>query len=176
MSGMFEDANRFNQPITKWDVSNVTDMSNMFYNSYDFNKPLKWDTSNVENMKHMFYGAYSFNQTLNTGKLTDTKQAWDVSKVKKVDYMFYGSGFNKPLDKWDVTNVESKESFYSKNQSVKRGPKWVGKIQDKSIRYDISTSLYKLREKYPTLETEHLAKILEQYAVALRNGTKTFQH
>ncbi len=175
MSGMFEETKRFNQPLTKWDTSKVTNMSSMFAKAFDFNKPLKWDTSNVTDMNHMFYDAYSFSQGLNTGKLTDSKDAWDVSNVTNMDSMFHGaSGFSKPLNKWNVKNVETKNSFYPEKYNKKHGPQWVGKIQDKTIRYDLSTSLYQLREKYPTLESEHLAKILTEYAEKIKSGEKTF--
>jgi surface protein len=55
-----------------WDVSLITDMSNLFfYNktfNKTFNKPLnKWVTKQVTNMSQMFYGASKFNQPLNGG-------------------------------------------------------------------------------------------------------------
>ena len=55
----------FNQPLNKWNVSNVTDMRWMFADAEAFNQPLnKWDVSNVTNMKCMFKNATSFNQPL----------------------------------------------------------------------------------------------------------------
>ena len=40
-------------------------MESMFYYSEAFNQPIeKWDVSNVTNMEYMFYGALSFKQTL----------------------------------------------------------------------------------------------------------------
>ena len=65
--------------INNWDVSKVTDMSSMFYNTRAFNQPLNnWNVSNVEYMNSMFTFANSFNQPLNN---------WNVSK----GYM-YNSG------------------------------------------------------------------------------------
>jgi surface protein len=41
---MFSGASVFNQEIKTWDVSNVTDMSNMFENTSAYNKDLSsWD-------------------------------------------------------------------------------------------------------------------------------------
>ncbi|AWH85502.1 hypothetical protein HYN59_10405 [Flavobacterium album] len=95
----------YNQPLNSWDVSNVTDMSGMFSLS-TFNKPLNnWDVSNVTSMLGMFSEASSFNQPLND---------WDVSNVISMDKMFnYADSFNQPLDNWDVSNVtDMAEMFY----------------------------------------------------------------
>jgi hypothetical protein len=73
---MFEATEYFNQPLnthtvtrpdgtkyTAWDVSNVTNMANMFNTSLSFNQPLnKWDMSSVTNVSGMFKDADSFNQ------------------------------------------------------------------------------------------------------------------
>ena len=55
--------------IGDWDVSNVTNMDDMFpYSSKgaeSFNQPLnKWDVSNVDDTRWMFFNATSFNQPL----------------------------------------------------------------------------------------------------------------
>jgi len=55
MRGMFSYAKSFNQPLEKWDVSQVINMSNMFEGASEFNQPLeKWDVSKVTDMKDMF--------------------------------------------------------------------------------------------------------------------------
>ena len=52
---MFCGARSFNQPLNKWNVSKVTDMSWMFENARSFNQPLnKWNVSNVTDMSEMF--------------------------------------------------------------------------------------------------------------------------
>ena len=49
-----------------WDVSLITDMSQLFYGNRTFNEPLnKWVTKQVTNMSQMFAYATKFNQPLN---------------------------------------------------------------------------------------------------------------
>merc|ERR1719271_1108669 len=67
MSGIFKDAEFFNEDISSWDVSEVTDMSRMFEGAKSFNQSLKkWDVSKVTRMDRMFDGAASFKQHLCT--------------------------------------------------------------------------------------------------------------
>jgi len=86
----------FNGDISEWDVSNVTDMSDMFYCS-KFNGDIsKWDVSNVTNMDCMF--AHS--------KFNGDISNWNVSNVKDMYGMFSTTKFNKDISNWDVSNVE----------------------------------------------------------------------
>ena len=103
LSDMFRDCERFNSPLEHWDVSTVTDMSNMFYGCKAFNQPLeKWNVSHVVNMGGMFKDCILFNQPLNL---------WDVSSLTDMDFMFDGcKAFNQPLEKWNVAKV--KDMFY----------------------------------------------------------------
>jgi len=53
MWGMFKNS-QFNGDISKWDVSNVKDMSNMFEKS-EFNRDIsKWKLNNKVNIDDMF--------------------------------------------------------------------------------------------------------------------------
>ena len=86
--------------INNWDVSNITDMSYLFSDSYtrNFNDPLNnWNVSNVTNMRFMFRGALFFDQPLNN---------WDTSKVTDMSFMFdCAMRFNQPLNNWDTSKV-----------------------------------------------------------------------
>ena len=55
----------FNTDIAYWDVSNVTDMSNMFFKAQIFNQDIgNWDVSNVTKMVSMFQVAKVFDQDI----------------------------------------------------------------------------------------------------------------
>jgi len=83
---------KFNLNISSWDVSNVTDMNEMFLGAGAFNQPLnKWDVSNVTDMSEMFAAftheggrvyPVSFNQDIST---------WDVSNVNSTLFALNGS-------------------------------------------------------------------------------------
>ena len=96
--------------IANWDVSNVTNMSGMFFNCKDFNEPLNsWDVSNVVNMNFMFKGCVNFNQPLDK---------WNVSNVKNMDGMFWGADkFNCDISNWDVSNVENFSGMFMSAKS-----------------------------------------------------------
>jgi len=106
MSNLFRDKPNFNQPLSTWDVSNVTNMSGMFQGATKFNQPLnKWIVSNVTNMSGMFLGATNFNQPLDK---------WDVKNVTNMVGMFsFARRFNQPLFKWNVENVTDMSHMFS---------------------------------------------------------------
>lgn len=82
----------FNTDISRWNVSNVTEMRVMFGFALFFNQPIvNWDVSQVKDMVGMFYCAASFNQPI--GK-------WKV-REPKMTYMFESAtSFNQPLTNW----------------------------------------------------------------------------
>ena len=97
MSGVFYDANYFNQDISSWDVSSVTDMGSMFSRS-GFNGDISnWDVSNVTDMGSMFSRS-GFNGDISN---------WDVSNVTDMSNMFFLSEFNGDISNWDVSNVKN---------------------------------------------------------------------
>jgi surface protein len=98
MSRMFYYTSAFNQPINNWDVSNVKNMSSLFQGTGIFNQPLdSWDVSNVTDMEGTFQTARAFNQNINN---------WNVSNVTNMGYMFhFADKFNQPLNNWNVSNV-----------------------------------------------------------------------
>ena len=102
MSDMFANS-PFNQNISSWDVSNVTNMWCTFSRS-TFNQDISsWDVSNVTNMSSMFSHS-DFNQDISS---------WDVSNVENMSGMFFGSPFNQDISSWDVSNVKEMEGMFA---------------------------------------------------------------
>jgi surface protein len=60
MSGMFIGADAFNQDIGHWNVSNVTNMYQMFHQANAFNQDIGcWNVGKVTNMSLMFAYIYT---------------------------------------------------------------------------------------------------------------------
>ena len=73
--------NDYNFDVSGWDVSNVTNMSAMFYYCKNFNCDLSnWDVSKVTDMDNMFVNCKKFNCDLSD---------WDISNITRRKKMFY---------------------------------------------------------------------------------------
>jgi surface protein len=100
MASMFKGCFSLTGPtnINSWDVSNITDMNNMFFSATTFNQDISaWNTSNITNMKEMFSLAFAFNQNI---------AIWDVSSVTDMYSMFeQATSFNQPIGNWNTSNV-----------------------------------------------------------------------
>ncbi|WP_051947476.1 BspA family leucine-rich repeat surface protein [Muricauda sp. MAR_2010_75] len=111
MSYMFYSANTFNGDLTGWDVSTVTNMSNMFFNAdlFEGTGLSGWNTSSATDMSYMFAACPSFNADLST---------WgeNLSNVTNMEGMFYFTeSFNAPIGNWDVSNVENMISMFQES-------------------------------------------------------------
>lgn len=143
MSSLFKNKS-VNGNITSWDTSNVTDMSQLFYNSNGFNQDISnWWVNNVTNMKEMFYGTDSFNIDISgwnttyvtdmsgmfafsvfnqpiggraeNGQVMDGMNKWDVRNVLDMSSMFKGSEFNQHLGSWCTFNVTDMSSMFEES-------------------------------------------------------------
>ena len=78
MAGLFLLSLRaFNQDVSKWNTSGVTDMHRMFHAASIFNQPIaSWNTAKVTDMNNMFREASAFDQDISswTGSAATTAQ------------------------------------------------------------------------------------------------------
>ena len=113
MGDMFY-ASKFDGDISQWDVSNVTDMPSMFMFSKFNGNISQWDVSNVTDMNGMFYGS-DFNNDISK---------WDVSNVADMETMFTHSAFKQDISNWKINhNCNIKEIFSSCPIPIKYQPK-----------------------------------------------------
>ena len=102
-------------------VSNVTNMSNMFFKS-DFNGDIsKWNVSNVNDMYQMFAES-KFNGDISN---------WDVSNVIVMQGMFCASDFNGDISLWDVSNVQDMIAMFANSKFNRNISSWkVNKVSE----------------------------------------------
>lgn len=145
MSFMFDGNLKFNQPLNDWDVSHVTNMYAMFDNAESFNQSLdQWDVCNVTDMSCMFSGTKSFNQPLNN---------WNTSNVKNMYMMFAYSSFNQPLNDWNVSNVTSMHCMFIHNKSFNLPlDEWDTKNVSKMGNIDMFKDAENFDNKIPSLK------------------------
>ncbi|QCW98663.1 BspA family leucine-rich repeat surface protein [Aggregatimonas sangjinii] len=139
MTRMFYETLLFNGDINNWDVSNVTNMSAMFLEAESFNQPLdNWDVSKVTNMNSMFKRAEVFDQDISS---------WMVGEVTDMSEMFAGSFthetiFNQPLNGWDVSKVTTMRSMFDYNEVFNKPlANWeVGAVTNMASMFDTAES------------------------------------
>lgn len=156
--GIFEDY-RFNDlvDISHWDMTNVTDVIDMFYNTtFNVNIDISnWDMSNLTNMGSMFFFttfnvnidisnwdvsnvltmSFTFKNSKINGNIDISN--WDVSSVESMWITFNGSDFNGDISNWDVSNVTTMYAMFSASpiNGVSIGGKFNGNISN----WDISS-------------------------------------
>lgn len=94
-----------NLAIDEPNLTSVTSMKRMFYNTYSFNGDIgNWDVSTVENMNSMFFFAKVFNQDLSN---------WNTGSAINMSRMFsQATAFDQDLGAWDIGNVTKMQSMF----------------------------------------------------------------
>ena len=101
LSKLFFNFPKFNWDISKWNITNVKDMSFMFMFS-DFNWDIsKWNVSWVVDTSFMFYGS-KFNWNL---------KKWNISNITNMSYMFANSEFEWDISKWKLHPLWNYDGF-----------------------------------------------------------------
>ena len=117
------------------DVSQIDDMSYLFYR-LNFNGDIsKWDVSKVKNMHSMF------NSSDFDGDISD----WNVSNVKIMTGMFFGSSFNGDISNWDVQNVTNMSYMFFKSKFNQDISNW--KINERCVIYNVFLDC-EIKEEY----------------------------
>ncbi|MDG1572005.1 BspA family leucine-rich repeat surface protein [Robiginitalea sp. M366] len=112
MSNMFGWCTSFtgNATMADWDVSGVTAMSGMFAHAEVFDQAIgNWDVSAVVSMAEMFREAILFNQ--NVGN-------WNTSLVTDTRNMFRGAtAFNQNLSGWNTGSIQDMSGMFQEAAS-----------------------------------------------------------
>ena len=108
---------KYNFDVSDWNVSNVKNMSFMFFGCERFNCDLsRWKVPKVKAMHGMFFRCVSFNSDLS---------GWDVSNVEDMNAMFSGcKNFNCDLSRWDVSKVTDMNCMFDGCNRLKKIPDW----------------------------------------------------
>lgn len=89
------------------DTSLITSMNSLF-EDMDFDGDISnWNVSNVKDMSYMFYTS-NF-----TGKNSPGMDKWDVSNVEKMDSMFEQSKFEQDISGWEIGPSCSTEAMFA---------------------------------------------------------------
>ena len=133
---MFQSNRGFNQDISSWDITNVTNLNYMFYDASAFNnggQPLTWDTSNIQSMESTFQYARAFNADISSWDMSNVISTqymffnatafqsdisqWNVSKVTNMNVMFADTTFNGDIGAWNTSNVRYMHAMFSGNSA-----------------------------------------------------------
>ncbi|MBC2840072.1 BspA family leucine-rich repeat surface protein [Robiginitalea sp. SC105] len=123
----------FNQPLEHWDLGEVRSMERMFYKS-GFNQPVgHWNVSKVQNMRYVF-AFTNFNQPL---------ESWDVGQVLFMEGMFYASPFNQPIGDWDTAQVLDMSSMFGQADTGQAPDQERGETFNQEIgNWDVSSVVF----------------------------------
>ena len=105
---------KFNGDISQWNVSNVTDMRDLLYQSKFTGDISQWNVSNVTNMNYMFF----------LSKFNGDISSWNVSNVTSMSGMFQDSVFNGDISQWDVSNVTDMNRMFQDSKFIGNISNW----------------------------------------------------
>ncbi len=107
---LFQNNTTFNENISNWDTSNVTNMSNMFnwatsFNNWNWANLNNWDTTKVTTLQNTFNWATSFNKSINS---------WNTSNVTNMSWLFqWATSYNQTISSWDVSKVTTISNMFN---------------------------------------------------------------
>jgi len=114
--------------LSKWNVSNVTDMSTMFNECNSLKEPPligKWDVRKVVTMKGMFRNCFSLPEI--------HIYEWKVHNVEDMSFMFYGCKSIKKLfslSNWPTMRLLYAHKMFTGCDSLDNKPDIIGQISN----------------------------------------------
>ncbi len=98
LSHMFYGCTSFNGYLTNWNTWHITNMDGMFQGATNFNGDISnWNTQNVTNMNQMFYEATAFNGDISN---------WNTQNVTDMTAMFMkATSFNQSIGSWNLSSL-----------------------------------------------------------------------
>ena len=108
MKQMFGSCQNLSGPsnINSWNVSNVVNMWGLFNSCLQFNQNISsWNTANVTDFGYMFGDCWLFNQPLNN---------WNTANGSNFEAMFSSAkAFNQPIGSWNTNNATNMSYMFS---------------------------------------------------------------
>lgn len=106
LNSMFSATTSFNQDLSNWNTSNVTNMRLLFYGPAGTSTNFSlWDVSRVTNFWGMFRGL--------TTSLNPDVGGWNISSATDLEDMFYANvAFDRDLSAWDTSNVTNMTAMF----------------------------------------------------------------
>ena len=165
--------------ISKWNTSNVINMSDMFYgcNSLISLPDIsKWNTSNVINMSHMFYECNSLISLPDISK----RNKYKTNNMEHTPYRCE-SFVNLPnVSKWNVSSCKKMNYTLHFSRSLKSLPdisKWFNdkKISDLFNSIELEHQIYKMsNEQEKKQKSQNLDYFIKDKEYEFYHNTKKF--
>jgi len=112
MENMFRGCTNLNSPsnINTWNTATITKMSGLFEQASAFNQNIgSWNTGAVTQMIFTFHGASAFNQNIGS---------WNTGAVTNMSEMFRGAiAFNQNIGSWNTSAVVDMRSMFAQATS-----------------------------------------------------------
>ncbi len=144
-----------NSNLNDWDISSITSTLNMFGET-PFNQDLSgWDTSSITDMRYMFGNASDFNGDVSN---------WNTGSAVQMEGVFAGSAFNKPLDDWDTSSATSMRYMFAVNNAFNQPlAAWdTSQVIDMSQMFYLATSFNQPIDSWDTGNVTDMSNMFSQ--------------
>ncbi len=106
------DAAAANRDIRGCNTAQITSLSHMFFNLFDFNQDIGgWDVSRVVDFGFAFSSAHSFNQDISNWKIGKNVEPEDGAIRMKLMFS-YAESFDQDVSNWDMSAVGDIERIF----------------------------------------------------------------